>query len=92
MVPNEVDRFLTNILGRAPLIAEAAGIRRLAFEAQTLLIASLRQIVEQRDDTAPKRIASAERESRMTAIKNELAGLTIVEENERPVKSMRPTV
>lgn len=82
LVPAEVDRFLTNVLGRAPLISESTAIRRLAFEAQTLLIASLRQIVEQRDDGTPKRIGTAERESRMNAIKAELGGLTIAEENE----------
>lgn len=46
------------------------------------LIASLRQVVEQRGDGAPKRIGASERELRMNVIKTELAGLSISEENE----------
>ena len=58
----EADNFLRAALGRDPTLAESNGIRRLAFEAQTLLVASLRQVVEHRDDGAPKRIGAAERE------------------------------
>ena len=58
----EVDNFLRAALSRDPTLAENNGIRRLAFEAQTLLVASLRQVVEHRDDGAPKRIGAAERE------------------------------
>lgn len=82
LVPAEVDRFLTQVLGRAPVLAEGTAIRRLAFEAQTLLVASLRQIVDQRDDGAPKRIGAAERDARMQTIRPELGGLTIADENE----------
>ena len=82
IAPQEVDTFLLGALGRAPLIAESNAVRRLAFEAQTLLVASLRQIVDQKDDGAPKKIGSAERETRMGAIRTELAGLMITDENE----------
>ena len=78
----EVDTFLQGALGRAATIAENTAIRRLAFEAQTLITASLRQIVEARDDGAPKKIGAAERETRMAAIKTELAGLSICDDNE----------
>ena len=54
----------------------------MAFEAQTLLIASLRQVAEQRDDGVPKKLGQAERETRMAQIRRELAGLQIFEENE----------
>ena len=66
-------------MGRDPTLAESNGIRCLAFEAQTLLGASLRQAVEHRDDGAPKRIGAAEREreTRMNAIRAELGGLCI---------------
>jgi len=50
LVAADVDAFLATALAHAPTIAEGAAVRRLAFEAQTLLIASLRQLVEQRDD------------------------------------------
>ena len=71
-------------MGRDPTLAESNGIRCLAFEAQTLLVASLRQAVEHRDDGAPKRIGAAEREreTRMNAIRAELGGLCIADEYE----------
>ena len=78
----DVDNFLTGCLQRAPTLAEAAAVRRLAFEAQTLLVASLRQVVDQREDSAPRKIGSAERETRMAAIRVELGGIDVSEENE----------
>ena len=78
----DVDTFLQNAMGRAPTLAENTAIRRLAFEAQTLITASLRQIVEARDDGTPKRIGAAERETRMAAIRAELGGLCISDDNE----------
>ena len=78
----EADNFLRAALGRDPTLAESNGIRRLAFEAQTLLVANLRQVVEHRDDGAPKRIGAAERETRMNAIRAELGGLCIADEYE----------
>ena len=78
----EVDTFLQGALGRAATLAESAAIRRLAFEAQTLVTASLRLLVEARDDGTPKKIGAAERETRMTAIRQELGGLTISDDYE----------
>ena len=96
IVSQEVDNFLRAALGRDPTLAENNGVRRLAFEAQTLLVASLRQVVEHRDDGAPKRIGAAERETRMNAIRAELGGLCIADEYEpshlcwrRPARSMK---
>ena len=67
----EADNFLRAALGRDPTLAESNGIRRLAFEAQTLLVASLRQVVEHRDDGAPKRIGAAERKRERERDENE---------------------
>ena len=79
----DVDTFLQNAMGRPPILAENTAIRRLAFEAQTLITASLRQIVEARDDDGtPKKIGAAERETRMAAIRAELGGLCISDDNE----------
>ena len=69
-------------LGRQPVISENNAVRRLAFEARTLLVASLRQIVDQKEDGAPKKIGAAERETRMASIRTELAGLLICDDNE----------
>ena len=82
IVPNDVDTFLQTSLGRPATLAESAGVRRLAFEAQTFLVASLRQVVEQRDDGIPKKIGAAERETRMRTLRNELTGLDIQDELE----------
>ena len=82
IVPNDVDNFLQGALGRPATLAESAGVRRLAFEAQTFLVASLRQVVEQRDDGVPKKIGAAERESRMRTMRAELTGLDIQDELE----------
>ena len=38
--------------------------------------------MDQKDDGAPKRIGTAERETRMQAIRKELAGVMITDENE----------
>ncbi|CAL1140183.1 unnamed protein product [Cladocopium goreaui] len=78
----DVDTFLQGALGRPPVIAENNAVRRLAFEDQTLLVASLRQIVDQKEEGAPKRIGTAERETRMAAIRVDLAGIMISDENE----------
>ena len=82
IVANDVDNFLQNTLGRPATLAENAGVRRLAFEAQTFLVASLRQVVEQRDDGIPKKIGAAERETRMRTLRMELTGLDIRDEHE----------
>ena len=82
IVPNDVDAFLQTSLGRPATLAESAGVRRLAFEAQTFLVASLRQVVEQRDDGIPKKIGAAERETRMRTLRTELTGLDIQDELE----------
>ena len=94
----EIDRFLANVLSRPAVLAESTGVRRLAFEAQTFVIASLRQVIEQKDDGAPKKIGAAERETRMNAIKLELGGLSISDDNEPshallevPARFLKPT-
>lgn len=76
-----VDAFLNGALGRAPAINESANIKRLAFEAQTFLVASLRQKVDSTDDQ-PRKIATAERSSRMDRIRQRLTGLSISGEHE----------
>lgn len=78
----DIDGFLRGALQRAPTITEAAAVRRLAFESQTILVASLRQLVEQKDDGQPRKIGAAERETRMADIKRSLGGIRIVDECE----------
>ena len=68
-------------LTRPPALNEAAAIKRAAFEAQTYLIATLRQNVE-RGDEAPHKIAFAERASRMVALRAAVVGISISGEHD----------
>lgn len=74
---DEVQSFLRRALTRDPTLQETATLKRIAFEAQTFLVASLRQSLDQSDDTAPRKIAFAERSSRMEALKRTLLGIGI---------------
>ena len=74
---DDITGFLQTALGRAPSLLETSTVKRLAFEAQTFLVASLRQSIEQTDDSVPRKIAFAERASRMQAIKTALLGVNI---------------
>ncbi len=76
-----IDQFINAATGRAPAIGEGAILKRAAFEAQTFLIATLRQSVE-RTDEAPRKIAFAERSSRMEALRAALTGIEISGEQE----------
>ena len=63
-----IDAFI-KLLRRAAAIRESAALKRAVFEAQTYLIASLRQSVERPED-APRKVAFAERATRMENLKN----------------------
>ena len=73
--------FLQAALGRPPALNESAGIKRAAFEAQTYLVATLRQNVERGDDV-PHKIAFAERASRMEALRAAVLGVSISGEHD----------
>ena len=81
LVDAVIDGFLQGALGRAPALNEAAAIKRAAFEAQTYLIATLRQNVERGDET-PHKIAFAERASRMEALRTAVVGISISGEHD----------
>ena len=74
---DEVSAFLQGALGRPPSLLETTTIKRIAFEGQTYLVASLRQNLEQTDDSVPRKIAFAERNARMNSIKAALMGINI---------------
>ena len=74
---DEVGAFLRTLLSREATLQEVALIKRITFEAQTYLVAFLRQGVEQQDDTLPKKIPFAERQTRMDALKTRLTGVAI---------------
>ena len=58
-------------------IADIAGAKRLLFESQTIVLASLQDQVNAADASAVKKVPVAERETKMRAIKQKLNGLLI---------------
>ena len=61
----------------APALVDLTAVKRLTFESQTLVIAGLRSSVQSPDDNATKRIAPAERTSRLEAQRLRLQGLDL---------------
>ena len=78
---NAVDGFIQAATLRASTILEVTNLKRIAFEAQTYLIASLRQSVERPEDS-PKKIAHAERAARLDQLRRLLTGVSITGELE----------
>ena len=58
-------------------IADIASLKRLLFESQTLMLASLKEQISPQDSLSVKRVPNIERESRMAHIKSQLVGLLI---------------
>ncbi len=75
--PLEVDNLLTQVCTNAVTVQDTHVTRRLVFEAHTLVIASLRQTVEQKDDNIPRKVPQAERSARMELLKTTLSGINI---------------
>ena len=78
----EVTDFLNRALGRAPTLAETSALKRLGFEAHTYLVATLRQQIDQGDETQPRKVAFAERTQRMERLRQDLRGIEIAGELE----------
>eukprot|EP00435_Cladocopium_sp_Y103_P020392 s3652_g5.t1 len=76
-----IEQLVQQAHGRAPQLTETAILKRVAFEAQTYLTATLRQAVDRTDDT-PRRIPFAERTTRLEALKTTLGGIGISGEHE----------
>ena len=58
-------------------MADISSLKRLLFESQTLMLASLKDQISSQDSLAVKRVPNIERESRMAHIKGRLVGLLI---------------
>ena len=56
---------------------EKASLRRLMLEAQTLLVASLKDIAEHPEGTTSKKVGLAERNARLDKLRNDLTGIDI---------------
>ena len=68
--------FMENTLGAAPSVAQLAVLRRMLFEAHTLMIHSLKEKVEASDQTPIRKMPTAERDSRTQRQKTRLGGLS----------------
>ena len=75
----DFDNFITAVNGVALTTGATAAMRRLHFEAEVILTASLKASIEQpaSDSSTPKPTPIAERSARMTQLKNDLAGVLI---------------
>ena len=71
-----VDAFIQAATHRVSTLSEVANLKRIAFEAQTFLVATLRQSVDRNEDV-PKKIVHAERTARMDLLKRTLVGVNI---------------
>jgi hypothetical protein len=71
------EAWVTNQLLTGATIADIAGAKRLLFESQTMVLASLQEQVNATDASSIKKVPIAERETKMKAIKKRLTGLLI---------------
>ena len=58
-------------------VGEKASLRRLILEAQTTLVASLKDMAEPSESAAPKKVGVAERNARMDQLQTQLAGVSL---------------
>ena len=58
-------------------LQETACVKRAAFEAQTYLTATLCQAIDRSEDSLPRKIPFAERQTRMDTLKQGLTGLSV---------------
>ncbi len=69
-------------LGEEPEPARVAQLRRLFFEAYTMVASDMRSRVERTDDDPPKKLPRVERENRIDAIRRRLPGARLTDERE----------
>ena len=77
ILDNTVEQLVQNAAARAPTLQETACIKRAAFEAQVLLTATLRQAVDRSENSLPRKIPFAERQTRMEVLKAGLTGVSV---------------
>ena len=76
------DSAVSGLLPSTSNQGSVAGLKRLLFEAHTLIVSELKQRVEKADDSAPVSLNGAERETRLEAQKLRLGGLSFQGEEE----------
>ena len=71
------DAWIAGNLDSAASLADSSGVKRLLFEAQTLVLAALKEQITSPESSVVKRVPAAERESRMAALRAQLTGLVL---------------
>ena len=74
--------WLETVVGSPPTMEEVAKLKRLLFESQTMVIAALRQAVEDPDSSTSKRVPPVERRTRLDEVTKELTGVEMKDELE----------
>ena len=72
----EFDSWSDSILADLT-VGEKASLRRLILEAQTMLVASLKDMTESSEGATPKKVCVAERNARMDQLRTQLAGVSL---------------
>ena len=67
----------SDALLRGMTVGEKASLRRLILEAQTMLVASLKDMAEPSEGAAPKKVGVAERNARMDQLRTQLSGVSL---------------
>ena len=76
IVDRDFDSWFNATLDNNAAISDVAGIKRLLFESQTLVLAALKDQITS-SDNAVKRVPGAEGEARMKIVRNQLSGLLV---------------
>ena len=78
IVDSQFEAWVSNHLDSAASLADISCVKRLLFESQTLVLASLKeQVTGLSSETSVKKLPSAERETRLSVVKKQLTGLLI---------------
>ena len=77
IVDSAFESWLTSNILTGASVADIAGAKRLLFESQTMVLAALQDSVNTPDSTSIKKVPTAERETKMRQLKNQLSGLLI---------------
>ena len=78
IVDSQFESWVSNNLDSGASLADISCVKRLLFESQTLVLASLKeQVTGLSSESTVKKLPSAERETRLSVVKKQLTGLLI---------------
>ena len=85
------DAFARNVLGAMMTQSDAAVLKRIIFEAHTMVLGQLRELVTDPNAAATRKLPAVEREHRMTQLKARLTGV-VLERQLEPSHELLETV